>query len=91
MRIYHEHLAAGMIPTSIRFLFYRLIQLGTILKETSGVLKPGATRTASADQDLIDAITDRARKAKSPGRIVWLWRGGSTRAQQPQALWGGPK
>jgi hypothetical protein len=32
LRLYREHLADGMIPTSARFLFYELIALGVILK-----------------------------------------------------------
>ena len=42
MRLYNEHLAAGMLPTSIRFLFYELVALSIISKQASGVLKPGA-------------------------------------------------
>jgi hypothetical protein len=42
IRLYNEHLAAGMLPTSIRFLFYELVALSIISKQASGVLKPGA-------------------------------------------------
>ena len=67
MRLYREHLADGMIPTSIRFLFYELVQLGLVLKQASGVLKPGAKGQRRPDQDVIDAITS----LRESGQIPW--------------------
>jgi hypothetical protein len=58
LRLYREHLEAGMLPTSIRFLFYELVALSIIAKQASGVLKPGAVGQRRPDQDVIDAITD---------------------------------
>jgi transcription antitermination factor NusG len=42
LRLYEQHLAALMIPTSIRFLFYELVALKIVEKQASGVLRPGA-------------------------------------------------
>lgn len=67
MRLYQRHVATGMIPTSIRFLFYELIAASIISKQTSGVLKPGAKGQRRADQNLIDAITI----LREHGHIPW--------------------
>ena len=55
--LYAEHLAAGTLPTSIRFWFYELVQKALIAKQASGVLKPGAAGQRRVDQNLIDAVT----------------------------------
>ena len=45
MRLFREHLAAGMLPTSIRFLFYELVALSIVAKQASGGLRAvGAAR-----------------------------------------------
>jgi hypothetical protein len=67
MRLYHEHLAAGMLPTSIRFLFYESVALTIIAKQARGVLKPGAVGQRRPGQDVIDAITD----LRESGQIPW--------------------
>ena len=67
MRLYREHLAAGMLPTSIRFLFYELVALSIVAKQASGVLRPGAVSQRRTDQDVIDAITD----LRESGEIPW--------------------
>jgi hypothetical protein len=65
--LYREHLAAGMLPTSIRFLFYELVALSIISKQASGVLRPGAVGQRRPDQDVIDAITS----LRESGLIPW--------------------
>jgi hypothetical protein len=67
LRLYREHLAAGMLPTSIRFLFYELVALSIISKQASGVLRPGAVGQRRPDQDVIDAITS----LRESGLIPW--------------------
>jgi hypothetical protein len=67
MALYREHLEAGMLPTSIRFLFYELVALTIISKQASGVLKPGAVGQRRPDQDVIDAITS----LRESGDIRW--------------------
>jgi hypothetical protein len=67
LRLYREHLAAGMIPTSARFLFYELVQKGVILKQASGVLRPGAKGQRRPDQDMLDALTN----LRESGQIPW--------------------
>ena len=58
-RLYAEHLADGMLPTSARFLFYELVAAGVILKHPAGKRR--------ADQDMIDALTD----LRNSGAIPW--------------------
>jgi hypothetical protein len=67
LRLYREHLEAGMLPTSIRFLFYELVALSIIAKQASGVLRPGAVGQRRPDQDVIDAITS----LRESGLIPW--------------------
>ena len=66
LRLYREHLAAGMLPTSIRFLFYELVALSIVSKQASGVLRPGAVGQRRPDQDVIDAITELTRERPDP-------------------------
>ena len=47
MRFYLRHVATGMIPTSIRFLFYELIAASIISKRTSRA-EAGGQGTAAA-------------------------------------------
>jgi hypothetical protein len=58
-RLYAEHLADGMLPTSARFLFYELVANGVIAKHPAGKRR--------ADQDMIDALTD----LRDNGAIPW--------------------
>jgi hypothetical protein len=67
LRLYREHLADGMLPTSIRFLFYELVALSIVSKQASGVLRPGAVGQRRPDQDVIDAITS----LRESGQIPW--------------------
>jgi hypothetical protein len=67
LRLYRDHLAAGMLPTSIRFLFYELVALSIVSKQASGVLKPGAVGQRRPDEDVIDAITS----LRESGLIPW--------------------
>lgn len=73
LRLYREHLEAGMLPTSIQFLFYELVALSIVSKQASGVLKPGAVGQRRADQDVIDAITSLRESGQTP------WTRSSTR------------
>jgi hypothetical protein len=63
-----EHERDGALPTSIRFLYYELVQRGIVSKT-----RTGARRT---DQDTIDALT-RLREA---GQIPWDWIVDETRS-----------
>jgi hypothetical protein len=67
LRLYEQHLAALLIPTSIRFLFYELVALKIVEKQASGVLRPGAVGQRRPDQDVIDAITS----LRESGQIPW--------------------
>lgn len=67
MRLYREHLAAGMLPTSGRFLFYELVQAAITEKHASGILKPSAKRQRRADQDITQALT----QLRESGLIPW--------------------
>jgi hypothetical protein len=59
MELWAEHKAAGMLPTSARFLFYELETRGVVSKVQTGKRRP--------DQDVIDALTD----LREAGRIPW--------------------
>jgi hypothetical protein len=63
-----EHERDGALPTSIRFLYYELVQRGIVSKT-----RTGARRT---DHDTIDALT-RLREA---GQIPWDWIVDETRS-----------
>lgn len=54
-----EHRTAGQLPTSVRFLFYELVQRGVISKARSGARRP--------DQDLTEAIFD----LREQGLVAW--------------------
>ena len=71
LRLYREHLADGMMPTSARFLFYELIALGLILKRASGVLRPGADEVA-ADQGFSDLRRGEKRGDRDGIRYVYF-------------------
>ena len=64
LRVLLEHHKTGMLPTSIRFVFYELEQQGAISKVTGKpIVSKVATGARRADQDLTDAIMDlRERK-----------------------------
>jgi hypothetical protein len=59
LRLYHAHLADGMLPTSGRFLFYELVAAAVIPKHATGARR--------ADQNLIDALT----QLRDKGLIPW--------------------
>ena len=67
LRLYHEHLADDMIPTSARFLFYELVQGEIVPKHADGVLKPGARGQRRPDQNMSDALTS----LRESGQIPW--------------------
>jgi hypothetical protein len=56
------HERDDMLPTSIRFLFYELVQLGVVMKAATG--KP-----RRADQNTIDAVTH----LREAGLVPWDW------------------
>ena len=63
MRLYNEHLAAGMLPTSNWFLFYELVSREIVEKHPTGKRR--------ADQNTIDALTDLRERGEIPwGAIV---------------------
>jgi hypothetical protein len=59
LELWQEHKAAGMLPTSARFLFYELVAREIIPKHSTGARR--------ADQDAGDALTWLREK----GRIPW--------------------
>lgn len=61
------HEREGTLPTSARFLFYELVQLGIVPKTRTGVRR--------ADQDMIDALTQLREK----GDVPWDWIEDETR------------
>ena len=67
MRLYREHRADGMLPTSNRFLVYELIYQEIIAKKPSGILKPGAKMQRRTDQEVIDQLT----VLRERGEISW--------------------
>jgi hypothetical protein len=68
LELLEDHERDGAIPTSVRFLFYELVQLGVLSKEKTGARRP--------DQDLCDAIFD----LREQGIIPWDWIVDETRA-----------
>ena len=83
LRLYREHLEAGMLPTSIRFLFYELVALSIVSKQASGVLRPGAVGQRRPDQDVIDAITS----LRESGQIPWDAIVDETRSLEDHTGW----
>jgi hypothetical protein len=63
-----EHQTDGTIPTSNRFLYYELIQRGTISKERKGARRP--------DQNMNEALTD----LRESGQVPWSWIVDETRS-----------
>jgi hypothetical protein len=61
LELLQEHERDGAIPTSVRFLFYELVQQQVLSKERTGARRP--------DQDLTDAIFD----LREQGIIPWDW------------------
>ncbi|HEX9322910.1 MAG TPA: hypothetical protein VF913_12425 [Xanthobacteraceae bacterium] len=68
LELLEEHDRDGAIPTSVRFLFYELVQLRVLSKEKTGARRP--------DQDLCEAIFD----LREQGIIPWDWIVDETRA-----------
>jgi hypothetical protein len=76
LALLREHEEAGAIPTSIRFLFYELLDRGVIPKvyrDENGVEKK---RTPS--QDISDAVTVLRELDTAP--IPWSWIVDETRS-----------
>lgn len=65
LALYQEHLDAGMLPTSGRFLFYELVQRGIIAKAAKP--RTDGKKGRRPDQDMIDALTD----LRESGDIPW--------------------
>jgi hypothetical protein len=63
-----EHESDGAIPTSLRFLFYEMVQRRLIAKEKTGARRP--------DQDLSAAVMD----LRELGLVPWDWIVDETRA-----------
>jgi hypothetical protein len=61
LELLEEHARDGAIPTSVRFLFYELVQQRVLSKEKTGARRP--------DQDLIDAVFDLRER----GIVPWEW------------------
>jgi hypothetical protein len=68
LRVLREHEASGMLPTSIRFVFYELEQQGIVSKVATGARRP--------DQDLADAILD----LRDRNIVPWNWISDETRS-----------
>lgn len=63
--LHGEHAAAGMLPTSARFLYYELVQRGVIPKQR--VNRDGSRSKRRMDQDVSDALTD----LRDAGLVAW--------------------
>lgn len=68
LRLLRQHEAEGQLPTSGRFLFYELVQLGIVSKQRHGARRP--------DQDLTEAIFD----LRDAGVVPWDWIVDETRS-----------
>src|SRR5215218_5087214 len=62
-----EHEADGAIPTSIRFLFYELLDRGVIPKVYR--YPDGTEKARTPGQDISDAVT----RLREVGLIPWSW------------------
>jgi hypothetical protein len=62
LKIVREHAEAGMLPTSARFIYYKLIAGEVLSKE-----RTGARRT---DQDMIDALTILREREQIPWDLI---------------------
>ncbi len=69
LRLLLEHEATGAIPTSIRFLFYELLDQGVIPKVYRD--KTGAEKKRTPSQDISDAVT--VLRELDSGAIPWGW------------------
>jgi hypothetical protein len=67
LELLEDHERDGAIPTSVRFLFYELVQARVLSKERTGARR--------ADQDLIDAVFDLREQEVIP----WDWIADETR------------
>jgi hypothetical protein len=72
LEVLSEHEDAGALPTSVRFIFYELVQSGIIEKKPAGG-KVGGRRP---DQDLCDALF----KLREIGAVPWHWIVDETRS-----------
>ena len=69
LRLLLEHEATGAIPTSIRFLFYELLDQGVIPKVYRD--KTGAEKKRTPSQDISDAVT--VLRELDSHAIPWGW------------------
>jgi hypothetical protein len=69
-QLLRQHEASGEVPTSTRFLFYELVQLGVVAKQRMAARR--------ADQDLIDAIFD----LREAGSVPWNYIVDETRTME---------
>jgi hypothetical protein len=68
LELLEEHERDGALPTSVRFLFYELVQRRLLTKDKTGSRRP--------DQDLADAVFD----LREQGLVPWNWIIDETRA-----------
>src|SRR5215208_7784260 len=67
LELLREHEADGAIPTSIRFLFYELLDRGAIPKVYR---KPDGTEgKRTPGQDIADAV----KVLRETGKVPWSW------------------
>ena len=67
LQLYKKHKLAGMLPTSLLFLWYEMVQAEVVPKHASGIIRPGAHSQRQPKQDVIDALTD----LRESGDIPW--------------------
>ncbi len=68
--LYEEHEAAGMLPTSLQFLWYELVRWcrrDSSRSMPAAISRPGAHGQRQPKQDVIDALTD----LRESGEIPW--------------------
>jgi hypothetical protein len=63
----HEHEADGALPTSIRFLFYELLDRGVVPKAYRG--PDGVEKKRTPGQDISDAVN----VLREAGLVPWSW------------------
>lgn len=67
LAVLREHQAAGALPTSVRFVFYELVQRGLVSKRPTGARRP--------DQ----AVAEAAMRLREAGLVPWEWIADDTR------------
>jgi hypothetical protein len=74
LELLEDHEVNGEIPTSVRFIFYEMVQRGWLSKETPE--RTDGRKGRRPDQDLCDAIFDLRER----GVIPWDWIVDETRS-----------